>query len=251
MQFFDFITEEELDRLPEDPQAAFVQFVRHADNRLTSRLREVENEDYDQRSDVKYAFQNVVLAVAKQFRIEPFINATVPAIELRSDHKAENYQQFRADLDHYMAQLMISLVYRERAESLNLPAKTADKIRTYIHYLREEVDKAEHLTEPKKAALRRRINALEEELGKKRIRYGAIALIVAEILAIPGAVSQSVDIMAKITTNILRDIGEVKLAQDDEKRVPYGEPAALLPPRPPQSRPARFQREEMDDEIPF
>ena len=57
MEFFDFIKLEELDDLPEDPQAAFIAFVRLAEPRLKERLRALGPRDsttYEDIDDARY-----------------------------------------------------------------------------------------------------------------------------------------------------------------------------------------------------
>jgi len=252
MDFFDFIKPEELDDLPEDPHVAFIAFVRLAEPRLSARLREIgprDQDTYEQIDDARYGFQNLVLGAAKKFGVEPFASLEMPTLKNHSD---ENYRQFRADLTHYLTQVMLTVAIRDRSDSVPLPPKSADSIRQYVHYLREAIDKADHLTKARKAALHRRLDALIEELDRKRVRYLLVARVVIEILAIPGALQASYDVMAPLAAKILREIGEAKLADDDEKRIPFEGPVALSPPRQPSVKPsANFARDEMDDEIPF
>jgi hypothetical protein len=115
MDFFDFIKVEELDDLPEDPQAAFIGVVRLAEPRLSVRLKELgarDQDTYEEIDDARYSFQNLVLGAAKKFDIEPFASLEMPTLK---EHTDQNYRQFRADLTHYITQIMLTLADRDRS----------------------------------------------------------------------------------------------------------------------------------------
>ena len=102
MNVFDFITKEEVDDLPDDdPNAAFVSFVRIAQRSLGQKTAEIsgDQDGWREIEDARYAFQNVVIAAAKKFGIEPFASLIVPRL---TEFKIEHHRQFAADLDHFM-----------------------------------------------------------------------------------------------------------------------------------------------------
>ncbi len=104
MNVYDFITQEELDDLPEDDHLAFAMFVRHAQRRLsesTDRIDGGEQDGWRLIEEWRYDFMNVVLAAAKRFAIDPFTTMEVPALGNFDDAK---HRQFKADLDFYMTQ---------------------------------------------------------------------------------------------------------------------------------------------------
>jgi len=108
MLIFDFITQEEIDDLPDDdPQAAFTTFVRIAQRRLGERTNQIDTDNSDgwaALSDARHGFMNVVVAAAKKYEIEPLSSLPIP----RLDEFNENaHRQFRADLDHYLTQLLL------------------------------------------------------------------------------------------------------------------------------------------------
>jgi len=69
------------------------------------------------------------------------------------------------------------------------------------------------------------------------------------ILAAPGEMTGSYDAVVRMTNYILRELGEAMDAEVQHRKIEHEEPVALLPPR--KSGPASFQRDELDDEIPF
>src|SRR6266436_511260 len=103
MNIFDFITQEEIDDLPDDdPQTAFVNFVRIAQHRLGEQAKKIDYTDqsgWEELSEARLGFMNVVIAAAKKYEIEPFASLSVPRV---SNFRSEDHTQFKADLDHYL-----------------------------------------------------------------------------------------------------------------------------------------------------
>jgi hypothetical protein len=102
MIIFDFITQEEIDDLPDDdPHVAFVTFVRTAQRRLGERTAQIDTTDQDRWVEIeeaRHGFMNVVVAAAKKYEIEPFASLSVPRLE---KFDTQVHRQFKADLDHY------------------------------------------------------------------------------------------------------------------------------------------------------
>jgi hypothetical protein len=108
LNIFDFITQDEIDDLPDDdPQAAFVRFVRIAQRRLGERATKIDasNETgWEELSEARHGFMNVVIAAAKKYEIEPFATLSVPRLK---NFNSDEHRQFKADLDHYLTQLLL------------------------------------------------------------------------------------------------------------------------------------------------
>jgi hypothetical protein len=64
MIIFDFITQEEIDDLPDDdPQAAFVRFVRIAQRRLGERTTQIDPNDqsgWEELNEARHGFMNAL-----------------------------------------------------------------------------------------------------------------------------------------------------------------------------------------------
>lgn len=250
MELFDFITPEEMEDLPEDNEAAFIQFVRIVKARFAERLRELPDQGaYEEIEEARYGFQNVILGAAKQFEIPALSNYDLPSIE---NYSPQNYRQFRHDLTHYLAQIMLAASRRSRSDSVPLGVKTTDTIRAHIAHLRDAIDNDQKLTAAKRDRLHSLLDDLEKELTRRRIRLWAVARVVYEILALPGMASESYHAITQFTTAIMRDLGEAKIVENESRVVTYDQKLALTPPRPPKPEaPASFERNELDDEIPF
>jgi hypothetical protein len=249
MEYFDFIKGDELDDLPEDPQAAFIGFVRIAQPRLTARLREIGPEDqynYSDIQDARYGFQSVVLGAAKKFGIEPFASIEMPTLH---DYSEGNYRQFRADLTHYITQIMLAVADRDRSTSVPLLEDARQSVRTYIAHLRDAIDRTD-LPERKKANLHKHLDRLEEELTRRRVRLVVVATAVMAIVSAPGNFASSYDAVVRLTNAIMREIGTAKATDEEQRKISFPEPLALSPPRT-EKREEKFERQLLDEELPF
>jgi hypothetical protein len=252
MNFQDFITQDEIDDLPEDHEYAFAEFVRLAQRRLNERMHEIpdDNEHYHWIEDARHGFMNATLAVAKRFNIQGIGDLEVPRIE---NFRSEDFRQFQRDVDFYLAQLMIGNSYKSRGESVAATENTASKIQSYIHKLREVVDRSP-MSDAKREALNAHLDALEKELRRKRIRYLVIAVGIVEILRLPGELGESWDSVCRLTSQIWSVIAEAKTVENDQRKLPdERKPVALLPPRAPEEarRRGSVSASDLDDEIPF
>jgi len=254
MIVFDFITQEEIDDLPDDdPQAAFVRFVRIAQRRLGERIREIDTSDeagWRELKEAQHGFMNVVVAAAKNYRIEPFVSLGIPRVR---EFDSDINQQFRADLDHYLTQLLLDNSSRAKRDSVLVPLELKTTIRTYLFHLRELIEKADDLDQAKRESLLRCLFEFEAELDKKRLSLLAVTMLAITFLGAPGALWSSADVANRVLTNILRVVGEAKMADDAMRRLPSSEaPKAITGPRPNDPNLAKKStRPDMDDEIPF
>ena len=247
MEFFDFIKPEELDELPEDPQAAFIAFVRIAGPRLKEKLKALgarDNDTYEDIDDARYGFQNVILGAARKYGIEPFASLQMPTIE---NHDDKHYRQFRHDLTHYITQIMLATADQDRINSVPLREDVRQSIETYIFHLREAISRTD-LSDKKKDDLYKKLDELERELDRRRVRLTVVWGVVMAILAAPGDLVGSYDAVVRITNSITRAIGQAKEADNEQRRISYDEPVALIAPRQPE---IEKHKDEMDDEIPF
>jgi hypothetical protein len=253
MIIFDFITQEEIDDLPDDdPQAAFVRFVKIAQRRLGERTTTIDPNDqsgWEELNEARLGFMNVVVAAAKKYEIEPFSTLSVPRLK---SFGSDEHRQFKADLDHYLTQLLLDNSSGAKRDSVLVPPKLKDMIRTYIFHLRDLIEKADDLDEPKREVLLRRLSEFEAELDKKRLNLIAVTVLAITLAGAPGALWSSADVANKLLTNILRVVGEAKIADDAARRLPSpAAPMAITGPRPSEAVQRDFGSSDMDDDIPF
>jgi hypothetical protein len=258
MSIFTLLDQDELDDLPEDPQIAFMTLVRHMQRRLadgTAGLDPDNQYEWQQIDELRHSFMNVVVAAAKRLEIEPFMNMEVPTLQ---EFRDTDHRQFRADLDHYLTQLMLDNSIRNKRDSVEILAKSKDRIRAYVHNLRECLEQA-NMTSAKREALLKKLDIFEQELEKRRLSFLSVTRITLELLAIPGGLWASADVANRLITNVMQVVAEAKAAEDETRKLPpVAPPKALSPPRkavpapPPQTaRPLPAFDSDLDDDVPF
>jgi hypothetical protein len=258
MNIFDFISQDEIEDLPDDdPQLAFMTFVRIAQRRLGDKV--AKHDDGNQSgweiiSDARHGFMNVVIAAAKKYEIEPLASLEVPRI---SEFGDKIHQQLKADLDHYLTQLVLDNSSRAKRDSVSVPPELKESIRKYTYNLRKLIEKADDIDEALRQDLLRRLSQFEAELDKKRLSLLNVALLAIALLGAPGALWTSADVATKLVTNILRVVGEAKRVEDAQRQLPSPEPPkAITGPRRNEvnAEPMRERMEtlpDMNDEVPF
>ena len=230
------------------PRMAFMALVNHAQRKFSERVERLdpdERSDWERREDLRHSFMNVVVAAGKRLEIEPFLSMEVPR---HSNFGDQDFRQFKADLDHYITQLMLDNSIRSRQTSVEILPDSKDKIRTYIRELRTCVEKG-NMTLSKREALLEKLDRFEKELEKRRTSMVQVALLVYQVLAVPGTVWASVDVAHKLIHNVMQVVEKAK--EEQTKQIASSEsPKALLPPRPNEIT-ALVKQVDQDDEIPF
>lgn len=254
MSILNFVRQEDLDDLDEDPRAAFMQLVNHAQRSLNERTKGFDEQDqYQWREieDERHSFMNVIVASAKRFEIEPFATMAVPR---QNDFRNEDWRQFKADLDHYITQLVLDNSTRSRVDTVAISSQSKDAIRTYVRALRDCIEQGT-IDEKKREALLKKLDALEAELEKRRTSMLTVARIAYHLWAVPGSMWASYDITNKLIANVMHAVAEAKSEEDRSKPLPAPHPMkALSPPRPPEifkQSPSGGFPDDFDDDVPF
>ncbi len=231
MNIFELITQDEIDEVPENPHLAFTQLVRHAQVRLNNYTKQLdENNEWHLIESAQHGFMNVTIGIAKRYQIDPFAQLDVPRIDDRNSTSL-TYRQYQADLDHYMAQLLVGNSISGKRDSVIIAPKVKDKIRSYIHGLKSAIDNA-NFNDSKRAILHEKLSEFESALEKRRLSMMAVTKLTIGILAIPGSLWASHEVVTKLTTNVLQVVGEAKATEDENRQLPSTEPiVALVPPR--------------------
>jgi hypothetical protein len=255
MNVLDFVSQEELDDLPEDDHLAFATFVRHAQRRLSEATDPIDaSENYGWRliDEWRYDFMNIVVAAAKRFGIEPFATLEMPSL---GDFDDNTHRQFKADLDFYMTQLIIDNTLRDRRDSVALSPPAKERIRKYLHELKQCIDKAD-LSDSRKHSLLKKLADSEAVLDGRRLSLLAVTRITLEIMMIPGGLWASQQITTKLLNNMLLTVAEEKVVDDQKRQLPpVMPPQKLMPPREllvddKRPQPAAFETD-LDDDVPF
>ncbi|KQY92207.1 hypothetical protein ASD21_12310 [Caulobacter sp. Root1455] len=250
MNIFDFLTQDEIDGAPEDPAFAFTYLTSIAQRRLSDELKSYSDDEsgYRHREDAHFDFQNVIIALAKSFKIEPFASMVVP------QHAQFDYQQqrsFKTELDHFMTQLVVGNSIRGKKDSVGFPPKVKDRLRSHINALKKCIDDA-NLTDARKAGLHKKLLEFETSLDGNRVNLFAVTRIVFEIMSVTanGVALFESPTVNKLVTNILSTVAEAKAAEDEQRQLPPHAPPVMLSAPRPTPRREEFSAD-LDDEIPF
>lgn len=254
MNIHDFMTWEDWQDLPEDKGEAFAVVVRLSLKKLDKKVNELRAEGLEENEwslihDAQYDFMTSMLGVAKNWEVPIFADYEMPEAY---NFDSQWNRRFQADLNHFLAQMAAGQVTRRRELSVELDSKTKSSIRGYIHALKEAIDDS-HMTDARKSALRKRLNAFERELDGQRVSIVAISLIAIELLGHPGAVWQSAELAQKLVSNVLTSLGEGKAAEDDARAAALPPPQLKITAAPRyETAPARTATSyDLNDDIPF
>lgn len=248
MNIYDFITEAELDDAPDDSRDAFAFLINIAQKRLGEFISAVDDNDNWSFESAHYDFFNLAVSLAKSFGIEGLATYELPSSQ---NFNMDYFRTFKADLDHVVTQIIIAKSVRGKRGSVSIPDASKERILNYTRALREAVDASE-FSDSKKSDLRAKIAAFEEALDKKRLKLGDATAIAFAILAAPGSLWASYEVVSKLTTNILQVVGEAKSIEDQNKSIPdWDSPVALIPNRRNEGDKKSKEQGDLDDEIPF
>lgn len=252
MSILNFVDQDQLDELSEDPKVAFMELVNIAQRKLndkTDMYDENERDDWSRIENLRFSFMNAVLASAKRFEIEPFVSMEVPH---RKQFDMRDYEQFQFDLEYYVTQLVLDNSLRSKADTVAILPKTKDTIRSYVNGLRECIEKG-NMDRKKREALLQRLDALEAELEKRRVSMLTIARIAYHLWAVPGSMWASYDVANKLLSSMMHNVAEAKEEENAQKQLPTSESAkALSPPRKPKNNlfdPSPYT--DSSDDVPF
>lgn len=254
----EILTEDFLAELPDDPQAAFGMVLRRAETYLAEALKAVDDrgDNWHTYETAQHTAMNTIIAVAKRYEINPFASMIVPR---RKGFGSEQFVEFKADLDHYAAQLLLDNSIRSKRDAVTIEPKIKDRLRQHVHGIKTLIDQAD-MPEPRRAALHKRIADFEAALEKPRVNVVMLAGIMVAILAGTANIAQLADspTMRKLVTTIMTTIGEAKAIDDEKRELPPAQsPQPLLPPRPADQVAGSPKRAhtttsaDLDDEIPF
>jgi hypothetical protein len=243
MTILNFVTQDELDDLDEDPRIAFMTLANLAQRSLAEQIKKLDPQEeyqWNQREELRQSFMNVVVAAAKRLEVEPFVSMEVPRL---AKFKEPDFLQIKADLDHYVTQLVLDNSIRSKRDSVAILPESKERIRTYVYELRRCVENA-NMTRPKREALLKNLDQFEAELEKRRLNILAVARVAFELLAIP----------RRGLGFVMQVVAEAKSAEQEPRQLaPTAPPKALSPPRDEKavSVPVPVPGGDIDDDIPF
>lgn len=166
MSLFEFVTEEELDALPGYGPKAFIQLVRIAEARFRSILGRYDAESQEGWLNIEYyqcAFMGCIVAFAEQCNVPDIGRYDVPGLE---NFRAGQFRQFQLDLNAAMSRLALEQL-GGRQGTVAIGGAGKDRIRTYLHHLKVQIDQLE-LEAGRRKKLQACLEEFEAELDKRR-----------------------------------------------------------------------------------
>ena len=244
------IDQGQIDALPDDPEAAFVEFERICRQNLGEILSDLgENDDWN---GPRLRYMAKVAAAAAEYEIVGWEELTSP-----SPHNFEHWQfvAFEHEIAQIVTRLQIKKANQRRAETVRLPASRAAQIAKYVEVLRRRIE-ASDFDDKKKAALYKKLEALKSELTGRRADLSKTMIIIASIVT---TINQAEAAAIKLPGAIHAVMEVIGLAKGDEEAERAAVAAAAKPRAIEDHRPQQLQSKipaagfssKLDDEIPF
>lgn len=230
--------------LHEDDDLAFAQLVDQFDSELQERIGQSEEQ-----ADTRYFYidyMNKVLAAAKALELHQFSNWQVPNF---SDDVYETQRAFSFAVQNFVMQIRIRKSRTQRLYSVALDQETKDKIHSYIHGIRELIDRAD-LEVGKKNSLFAKLDAFAADVNRARTQFQNALLA---YISISDAFKDTVEGLVPITkliNSINVALGRAKAAEPEATKLPPPIDDKRIDPPKKQIETKKASRA-LDDEIPF
>ena len=203
-----YISDEELDELPDDPLLRFVAIEKIVRERYERACQNIGMDD----SAIMYArrYMSIVLPAALRYGIAGLKGWTRPAPQ---DDNWEWYNAFFADVDYSVTDIRLLRAERLKLNSVKLDASTKLKLRHLTNEIRETVDKLD-VSVAKKEKLYARLADLESEINRDRTRYEAYAALMIEACDDAGEAMKRLEPIIRAVERVGAAIGIAKRAED-------------------------------------
>lgn len=246
----ELITVDEMDGLPSDPAAAFVQLERICRTRL-GELLSYDNREYDTNS-LRNDYMIIVAAAAKTYGVVEFESSEY------EDYTEQNYERLRRKAMFAATQMGLDLKSRREADTVSLSEGPKARLRKHLTDLQNALAAAE-LPPERAARLKAKLAVFSKELDKERSN---LTLILVGIAAVASAIPNVEDSIIKLpqTINaIMMLIGKEKLFEEESAPPQIALPTsverkALTGPsnrqKSPAARPSAFD-DDLNDDVPF
>jgi hypothetical protein len=242
------ITDEEIDSLPDDPEAAFVQY----EAILREQVR-LANADHGYRGwDVEREYVAHVLAFVDT-RALPLELPRNPPDDNEDGSFARWYFNFVRAIDYYKAaaRLRIAARKKEHVSVLRLSPDFKAQIGAHLAAIRKIVADAE-VSESKRDAIFRRINNLQEEVDRDRTRTDVAMALWLEVTSAIGKGAKNLDPAIDRLERIVKVFAKAKDENEQQALMAPKERKRLAAPTTaPAADTTKPPVKELDDEIPF
>jgi hypothetical protein len=243
-----YISDEELENLPEEPEQKFV-----ALERIVRERYEIANNNLghnDSALPLLRRYMSIVLPAAHLYQVRGLADWKRPST---NEDEWGYYNAFLADVDYCTTELRLRNLERQKQHSVALDAATKIKLRHLLKQIRETVDKLE-VSVAKKERLYARVAGLESEIDRDRTRYQAVAALMIEACDDTGEAVKRLEPVVRLIERVGAAIGIARRAEEAQPQLPPPKGRKQIDHVPdkifPKQDGSRFDRQ-LDDEIPF
>lgn len=246
---YDFVTQDEIDDLPDDPENAFATLASHALRRVKAMRTATKWEEFRGQA---YQFVRFIEAAMRQFDID---GLGLPIVDNIHTISLGDYNQALADLQAYITAANLRASLRTRRDSVSLSPEAKAKIRAQIAKIRNVIDRDERLLDGGKSKLHVKLTEFEAALEKSRLNFGILAgaaIVIVGTVASAATVADSQSVN-KLFAGIWKEVAAAK-EQEEQRKIPLLEyQVPILPSNNRQLLIEGPEEEEPspDDEIPF
>ncbi len=199
-------------------------------------------------SALQLDFMHDVVAAAQHFNIPEVKDFRLPA---SADYPWQKFEEFNRKVRFFTTTYRLTAKATRSRYSVELQGNHKDRIRTLIAHLKTAVDRAD-MPDWRKDRLRKRIADFEKVLDGKRLNFTDAMVFVAALGAGLHGIGDGAEGMGKIIHEISVAIGQSKEVEDETRpelpKLEFTKPVYQIEHS---EAPGAFQRDEMDDEIPF
>lgn len=240
-----YISDEEIEALPEDPVAKFVGIERIVRARYEDAIERLG--DNQSPAPLSRRYMSIVLPAAHEYGIDALKEWEQPA----AGADWEIYDRFLADVDFCLTPLRLRLGARVKQYSVAFDAAAKLKLRHLLEEFRGIVDKLE-ISVAKKDRLHARINALQAEVERERTRYEAFAALMIEAADDVGEAARRLEPVVQLAERIAGVFGGAKRTEDAQVQLPKPEEKKRIEgPASKNGKKSSAFDKSFDDEIPF
>jgi len=230
--FDPLISDDVLDSLPDDPEAALVALV-NAVNDSASNWAEF---NWDWRSE----FVTTLQGFLNEYDIEVPKSLLRP-ISIDSDSYSQEFDNFKIEISRLYSQFRFRTA-RLNSESSSVSLKLGKDYRTEIHEYIEKIREIVRVTDipiDKRDRIFKQVSKLSLEVDRDRSNPQALLALIVEVSGTSGKVAENLEPVADLADKIVTVLGKAK-AESLQKLLEG--PRKMLPPP---------EKDELDDEIPF
>ncbi len=250
---YSLIDQADIDVLPDEDNAAFVEFQSICGENLSEILASLgQNDDW---SEPCLRYMTKVGAAALEYDVLGGKDLPKPnAIEFQFNQ----YLAFENAVAGIVTRLQIKNAKKRSPDTVKLPASRAAEITKYVEVLRRRIEDSD-FDDKKKEALYKRLEALKAELTSKgRTDLSKTLIIIASIATTLSQAEAAVIKLPDAIAAVMKVIGYSKDDEDAANAEQAAIAAAAVPkvledkrPKPIQSQAAVGCSVNLDDEIPF